>query len=80
MQRKLTLSKNAYLWEEGDQARNIAVVEQGKLAVQSGNVVIGIVLPKMVVGEAAINGSTVAGENGNGSRRSASALPLSRLA
>ena len=31
MQRRLTLSKNAYLWEEGDQARNIAVVEQGKI-------------------------------------------------
>ena len=76
MQRRLTLSKNAYLWEEGDQARNIAVVEQGKLAVQSGNVVIGIVLPKMVVGEAAINGSTVASENGNGSRRSASAIAI----
>ena len=70
MQRKLTLSKNAYLWEEGDQARNIAVVEQGKLAVRSGDEVIGIVLPTMVVGEAAIN------SNGDGSRRSASAIAI----
>jgi len=70
MQRKLTLSKNAYLWEEGDQARNIAIVEQGKLAVRSGDDVIGIVLPTMVLGEGAINA------NGNGSRRSASAIAI----
>ena len=77
MQRKLTLSKNAYLWEEGDQARNIAIVEQGKLAVRSGNDVIGVVLPRMVVGEGAINGDTVPGENGNGHhRRSASAVAI----
>lgn len=80
MQRRLTLSKNAYLWEEGDQARNIAVVEKGKLAVRSGNEVVGVVLPTMVVGEAAINGTTVPGEpggNGNGHhRRSASAVAI----
>ena len=76
MERKLTLSKNAYLWEEGDQARNIAIVEQGKLAVRAGDDVIGVVLPTMVVGEAAINGDTVPGENGNGHRRAASAVAI----
>lgn len=77
MQRKLTLSKNAYLWEEGDQARNIAVVEKGKLAVRSGDDVIGVVLPKMVVGEAAINGHDSATGNGNGNgQRSASAIAI----
>jgi CRP-like cAMP-binding protein len=76
MQRKLTLSKNAYLWEEGDQARNIAVVEKGKLAIRSGGEVVGVVLPTMVVGEAAINGHTAPGENGNGHRRSASAIAI----
>jgi CRP-like cAMP-binding protein len=80
MQRRLTLSKNAYLWEEGDQARNIAVVERGKLAVRSGGDVVGIVLPKMVVGEAAINGdgkgSGGSHRNGDGHRRSASAVAI----
>lgn len=76
MQRKLTLSKNAYLWEQGDQARNIAVVEKGKLAVRTGDDVVGIVLPTMVVGETAINGHEGNGDNGNGYRRSASAMAL----
>ena len=51
MQRKLTLAKNSYLWEEGDQARNIAIVEKGKLAVRTADGIVGVVLPKMVVGE-----------------------------
>lgn len=79
MQRRLTLSKNAYLWEEGDQARNIAVVEKGKLAVRSGDDVIGVVLPKMVVGEAAIDPRGLNADptaNGNGHRRSASTIAI----
>lgn len=81
MQRRLTLSKNAYLWEEGDQARNIAVVEKGKLAVRSGNDVIGVVLPRMVVGESAIdpnglNADPAYNGNGNEHRRSASTMAI----
>ena len=51
MQRRLTLAKNSFLWEEGDQARNIAIVEKGKLAVKTDDGIVGIVLPKMVVGK-----------------------------
>lgn len=80
MQRKLTLAKNSYLWEEGDQARNIAIVEKGKLAVRTADGIIAVVLPKMVVGEGAINAGWVTDDdgngNGNGHRRAASAVAL----
>ncbi len=78
MQRRLTLAKNAYLWEEGDQARNIAIVEKGKLAVRTADGIVGVVLPKMVVGEGAINsGWDNENEgNGNGHRRAASAVAI----
>ena len=78
MQRKLTLAKNSYLWEEGDQARNIAIVEKGKLAVKTADGIVGVVLPKMVVGEGAINSGWDTGDEGNGSghRRAASAIAI----
>ena len=82
MQRKLTLAKNSYLWEEGDQARNIAIVEKGKLAVRTADGIVGVVLPKMVVGEGAINAGWATDDegngngNGNGHRRAASAVAL----
>lgn len=72
MQRKLTLAKDAYLWEEGDFARNIAVVEKGKLAIKVGDEVVGVVLPRMVTGEAAV----IANGSNGGSKRSASAVAM----
>lgn len=54
MQRKVTLAKGAFLWEEGDHARNIAVLDQGKLGVRSGGTLIGIIYPRMVLGEGAV--------------------------
>lgn len=54
MTRKVTLSKDALLWEEGDMARNIAIVESGKLAVRVGGQLVGMVWPRMVIGESAI--------------------------
>lgn len=54
MSRKVTLSKDALLWEEGDWARNIAIVDGGKLGVRVGGQLAGIVWPKMVIGESAI--------------------------
>ncbi len=54
MQRKLILSKNALLWEKGDRARSIAILEQGKLAVKTGQELVGFIYPKMVLGENAI--------------------------
>ncbi|MEW6365615.1 MAG: cyclic nucleotide-binding domain-containing protein [Acidobacteriota bacterium] len=55
MTKRSFLSKGAVLWEFGDLARSIAVVEQGKLGIRTekGDV-IGVVLPKMILGETAI--------------------------
>lgn len=52
--RKVTLSKGDFLWEAGDIARNIAIVESGKLGVRSARGLVGLVTPKMVLGEAAL--------------------------
>jgi hypothetical protein len=52
--RKVTLSKGDFLWEAGDVARNIAIVESGKLGVRSTRGIVGIVAPKMVLGESAL--------------------------
>lgn len=54
MQRKISLAKDAVLWEEGDDARNIAVLEKGALGVRNGKRLVGIVSPRMVLGESAI--------------------------
>jgi len=50
----ISLSREATLWEAGDLARDIAVVEAGRLGVRTDAGVVGIVLPKMVVGETAL--------------------------
>ena len=52
--RRVTLSKGDFLWEAGDIARNIGIVETGKLGVRSGRGIVGIVAPKMVLGESAL--------------------------
>jgi hypothetical protein len=54
MTRKVILSKDTTLWEEGDAARNIAIVDGGKLAVRVNGQLVGLVWPKMVIGESAI--------------------------
>lgn len=61
MQRKVTLSKGAYLWDSGDTARTLAVVEKGRLGVRANDKLIGLLMPKMVVGEAAL--LTLGGES-----------------
>jgi len=50
----ISLSREATLWEAGDVAREIAVVETGRLGVRTDAGLVGIVLPKMVVGETAL--------------------------
>ncbi len=55
-QKTISLSRDAVLWEAGDNAREIAVVEAGRLGVRTEAGVVGIVLPKMVVGETALFG------------------------
>ena len=53
----------------GDQARNIAIVEKGKLAVRTADGIVGVVLPKMVVGEGAINAGWVTDDEGKRKRK-----------
>lgn len=52
--RKVTLSKGDFLWESGDVARNIAIVESGKLGIRSARGIVGLVTPRMVLGESAL--------------------------
>jgi CRP-like cAMP-binding protein len=54
MQRKVTLGKGAYLWDAGDTARTMAVLERGRLGVRAGEKLIGLITPKMVLGESAL--------------------------
>jgi hypothetical protein len=55
MQRKvISLGRDTVLWEAGDVARNVAVVNKGKLAARTEQGVVGIVLPNMVLGETAL--------------------------
>ena len=54
MQRKVTLAKGAYLWDAGDAARNLAVLETGRLGVRADGKLIGLITPKMVLGESAL--------------------------
>ena len=52
--RKVILSKDSNLWETGDPAKTLAIVESGKLGVRVGKRLVGIVWPNMVVGEVAL--------------------------
>jgi len=55
MQKKVvTLDKDTVLWEAGDCARTIAVLEKGKLAAKTDDGLIGILWPEMVLGESAL--------------------------
>jgi CRP-like cAMP-binding protein len=54
MQRKVTLAKGAFLWDAGDSARNLAVLESGRLGVKAEGKLIGLITPKMVLGESAL--------------------------
>ncbi|MCU0241999.1 MAG: cyclic nucleotide-binding domain-containing protein, partial [Vicinamibacteria bacterium] len=55
MQRKqIRLSKGTVLWEAGDIARNIAIVQTGMLGVRTQTGLVGVALPQMVLGESAL--------------------------
>lgn len=56
-QKVITLSRDAVLWEAGDSARDIAVVLRGRLGVRTERGVVGVALPKMVLGESALFGA-----------------------
>jgi CRP-like cAMP-binding protein len=59
--RKVTLSKGAVLWETGDTARTIAVLEKGTLGIRSGQGLVGVASARTVLGESAV--FTVHGED-----------------
>lgn len=69
--RRVTLSKGDFLWEAGDVARNIGIVETGKLGVRSARGIVGVVTPKMVLGE-----SSLQLMNGQPQTRSAAVVAL----
>jgi CRP-like cAMP-binding protein len=55
MQRKvITLGKDAVLWHAGDGARELAVLESGRLGAQAERGLIGVIWPRMVLGESAL--------------------------
>ncbi|MFN7973101.1 MAG: cyclic nucleotide-binding domain-containing protein [Acidobacteriota bacterium] len=56
MQRKVVLKKDAILWEAGESARNIGILEAGKLGVKTETRLIGVIWPDMIFGESALMG------------------------
>jgi hypothetical protein len=55
MQRKMiTLSKDMVLWHAGDGARELALVEKGRLGARTEQGLVGVIWPHMVLGEAAL--------------------------
>ena len=54
MERQVTLKKGAYLWEAGDTARTVAVLESGRLGVRSDESLVAVLSPRAVLGETAI--------------------------
>ncbi|KAA0255338.1 cyclic nucleotide-binding domain-containing protein [Acidobacteria bacterium ACD] len=54
MERQVKLKKGAYLWEAGDAARTVAVLESGRLGVRNGDALVAVLSPRAVLGETAI--------------------------
>ena len=54
MKRKVVLSERASLWEQGDAARSVGVVESGRIGIMTDRGLIGSVLPGMIIGENAV--------------------------
>lgn len=71
MKRKVILSKEAILWDAGDNAKTFAILESGKLGVKTEKGLAGVVWPKMVLGESAILTS-----EGERSKRTATVFAL----
>lgn len=70
-QKTVTLRRNAALWDEGDVARNVAVLQRGKLGARTAQGLVGILWPDMVLGESALFGA-----EGRPERRSAAVVAL----
>jgi CRP-like cAMP-binding protein len=52
--RNVTLTEGEYLWEKGDVARYISVLDSGRLGVYSDGKLVGLVTGGMVIGESAL--------------------------
>jgi CRP-like cAMP-binding protein len=73
MQSKVvTLSRGAVLWHAGDAAREVAVVESGKLGAYNEHGLVGVIWPAMVLGETAL----LALDGGPDERRTATVSAL----
>jgi Cyclic nucleotide-binding domain len=70
MQRRL-LAAGEPFWGEGDKASSLGVVERGLVGVKNGGRLLGVLFPKMVLGESAILGL-----DGHEVRRTASVYAL----
>jgi CRP-like cAMP-binding protein len=53
-QKQITLSRDTVLWDVGDSARSVAVIEKGRLGARAGQALVGVLLPHMVLGESAL--------------------------
>jgi len=72
MQRKvITLSRDTVLWEVGDSARGIAILEKGRLGARTEKGLMGVLLPPMVIGESAL-----LGDSGGADRRTVSIFAI----
>lgn len=49
-----TLARGEPLWEQGESATTLGIVEAGSLAIRQRHAVVGVLFPGMVVGEASI--------------------------
>jgi CRP-like cAMP-binding protein len=55
MQKKtITLSRDTVLWEAGDVARGIAILEKGRLGARTERGLMGVMLANMVLGDSAL--------------------------
>lgn len=52
--RKVILSRGSVLWYAGDAAKSFAILEAGKLGVKAEKGLVGVIWPRMVLGEAAL--------------------------
>jgi CRP-like cAMP-binding protein len=52
--RNVTLTEGEFLWERGDVARYISVLDSGRLGVYSDGKLVGLVASGMVIGESAL--------------------------
>jgi CRP-like cAMP-binding protein len=71
LRKVITLSRDTVLWEVGDSARGIAILEKGRLGARTEKGLMGVLLPPMVIGESAL-----LGDSGGADRRTVSIFAI----